>query len=176
MAPTRNQLLAAAKAFCDDFASKEDVETVLSHFSATHQCSVIEHGERSLTLPFLGQKFVGLPAIRKYYELIGELLNYANMRFSEFIVDVECSKVAVKGRATFTWIATGETWDETFAYALDFDDELMVTDQQVWADSGAAYLASTGKLREVRKVSEHRGQLLAFLRLKKSTLSFQNLT
>jgi hypothetical protein len=100
----------------------------------------------------LGQKFVGLLAIRKYFELIGELLNYADMRFSEFIVDTECGKVAVRGQATFTWTATGETWDETFAYVLDFDDEpkFKVTDQQVWADSGAAYLARTGKLGEVR--------------------------
>lgn len=60
-------------------------------------------------------------------------------------------KVSVKGQATFTWIETGQSWDETFTYSLDFDHESKVTDYQVWADSGAAYLARIGKLNEVRE-------------------------
>jgi hypothetical protein len=62
------------------------------------------------------------------------------------------SKVSVKGRAKFTWIETGQSWDETFTYSLDFDDESKVTDYQVWADSGAAFLARLGKLDGLRKV------------------------
>jgi len=60
--------------------------------------------------------------------------------------------VSVKGQAKFTWIETGQSWDETFTYSLDFDDEPKVTDYQVWADSGAAYLARLGKLDELMKV------------------------
>lgn len=65
--------------------------------------------------------------------------------------------MSVKGQAKFTWIETCQSWDETFTYSLDFDDELKVTDYQVWADSGAAYLASIGRLDEAResKVSTH---------------------
>jgi len=66
-------------------------------------------------------------------------------------VDLEASKVAVKGKARFTWVETGESWDETFSYALDFDQERKVTDYQVWADSGAAYLARVGKLEETKQ-------------------------
>lgn len=47
----------------------------------------------------------------------------------------------------------GNEWNERFAYMLDFDDEGKVTDYQVWADSGAAYLASKGQLDQSRKVS-----------------------
>lgn len=155
MAPTRNQLLHSAEALCNDFASKKDIETLLSHFSATHQCTAVEHGEPSLA-PFLGRPFVGKPAIQHYFELIAQLLIYEDMRFSEYIVDTEACKVGVKGQARFTWRDTRESWDETFCYALDFDDEGRVTDYQVWADSGAAYLARLGKLDEVRKVCEQR--------------------
>lgn len=62
-------------------------------------------------------------------------------------------KVFVKGQATFTWIKTAQSWDETFTYSLDFDDELKVTDYQVWADSGAAYLARLGKLDDLKVCS-----------------------
>lgn len=55
-------------------------------------------------------------------------------------------KVSVKGQATFTWIKTAQSWNETFTYSLDFDDELKVTDYQVWVDSGAAYLARLAQL------------------------------
>jgi hypothetical protein len=64
--------------------------------------------------------------------------------------------VSVKGRAKFTWIETGQTWDETFTYSLDFDDESKITNYQVWADSGAAYLARINKLDHVRKASVFR--------------------
>lgn len=46
-----------------------------------------------------------------------------------------------------------QSWDETFTYSLDFDDELKVTDYQVWADSGAAYLARLGKLDDLKVCS-----------------------
>ncbi|OJA07790.1 hypothetical protein AZE42_14072 [Rhizopogon vesiculosus] len=68
------------------------------------------------------------------------------MEFSEYIVDPEVQKVSVKGRAKFTWLSTEQSWDEIFTYVLDFDDDFKVTNYQVWADTGAAYLASRGQL------------------------------
>ncbi|EEB89485.1 hypothetical protein MPER_12410 [Moniliophthora perniciosa FA553] len=32
---------------------------------------------------------------------------------------------------------TSESWDENFAYMLDFDDECKITDYQVWAGFGS---------------------------------------
>jgi hypothetical protein len=54
MTVTRASLLAAAHSLCDDFAAKSDVGTLLSHFSTTHTCVAIEHGEPVLA-PFLGR-------------------------------------------------------------------------------------------------------------------------
>ncbi|EGN96790.1 hypothetical protein SERLA73DRAFT_184950 [Serpula lacrymans var. lacrymans S7.3] len=142
---SRVELLHAAQALCDDFASKKDIDTLLSHFSTTHQCTLVEHGEPFLA-PFLGRPFNGISGALMYFDLINKHLSYENMRFSEYVVDVEARKVSVKGKAKFTWIETDESWDETFAYMLDSDDELKITDYQVWADSGAAYLASKGEL------------------------------
>lgn len=152
MTVTRSELLSAAQTFCDAFAQKKDVETILSLFSVEFQPSAIEHGEASLA-PFLGKPFVGLENIKIYFETIGSLLSYEDVKFSQFVVDAEGRKVACKGKGKFTWRSTKESWDETFAYMLDFDEEGKVTDYQVWADSGAAYLARIGKLNEARKVS-----------------------
>jgi hypothetical protein len=147
---TQKQLLTSAQQFCDAFSQKEDISTLLLHFSTTHQVSVIEHGDHSLA-PFLGRLFTGRSEVQKYFEAIGSLLSYENMEFSEFVIDTDAFKVALKGKAKFTWLNTKQSWDETFAYMLDFDEEGKVTDYQVWADSGAAYLARIGKLDEVRK-------------------------
>ena len=147
---TRRQLLCAAQSLCDDFASKKDVASLLSHFSRTVQPSAIEHGE-PLLAPFLGRRFVGIGGIQSYFELLAQHLTYQNMRFSEYVVDVEERKVAVKGQAEFTWTASGDAWDETFAYVLDFDEQAKVVRYQVWADSGAAYLARIGELDRKRK-------------------------
>jgi hypothetical protein len=150
----RNQLLHAAQTFCEAFASKQDVNRVLDLFSVTHERTVIEHGEPSMA-PFLGRRFVGA-SVRKYFDIIGDLLDYDSdsMQFLEYAVDVERRKVFVRAKGRFTWRSTGESWDEMFAYLLDFDHELKVTDYQIWADSGAAYLAKLGKLDEIRKVRE----------------------
>jgi hypothetical protein len=150
MTLTRKQLLASAQRFCEAFQHKEDISTLLLHFSTTHQASVIEHGDCHLA-PFLGKSFTGLSEVQKYFEAISSLLSYENMAFSEFVVDTEACRVALKGKARFTWLSTGGSWDETFAYMLDFDEVGKVTDYQIWADSGSAYLARIGKLDEMRK-------------------------
>ncbi len=75
----------------------------------------------------------------------------------EWVIDAENRKVSVRGQARFKWIegaGEGQWWDEQFVYVLDFDDEAKVTDYQVWADSGAAYLARLGKLNELREVCQ----------------------
>ena len=68
------------------------------------------------------------------------------MHFSNYVVDTRQGKVSVRGESRFTWTTTKQGWDEVFTYALDFDEELKVKVYEVWADSGAAYLASRGEL------------------------------
>lgn len=144
---TREDLLKSAASFCSTFADKKPVEEVLSHFSTTHATSCFEHGLPTLA-PFLGRTFTK-PA--EYLGVIAKYLTYKNMKFFAYMVDVETRKVNVQGRANFTWIETDESWDEVFTYVLDFDDEAKITDWNVWADSGAAYLAKEGKLKDLEK-------------------------
>ncbi|KAH7890829.1 hypothetical protein F5I97DRAFT_1839123 [Phlebopus sp. FC_14] len=142
MTSAREQLLSAAKALCDDFSQQKSTETILSHFSST-QCTALEYGLPALA-PFLGRPFNGCDGVREYFSIIASILTYEDMHFSDYFVDIEVRKVSVKGRATFTWKSTGKSWEEVFAYVLDFDAEDKVTKYQVWADTGAAYLASKG--------------------------------
>jgi len=148
MSPTRKHLLDAAQQFCDAFANK-DVDAILSLFSTTHEISAIEYGDPVLA-PFLGKAFVGKAGVQQYFDLIGSLLSYENISFSEYVVDPEAIKVSVKGKGEFTWLGTDQSWSETFTYTLDFDDELKVVQYQVWADSGSAYLARIGKLEKAK--------------------------
>ena len=158
MSPTRSQLLASAQALCAAFASKASLDDLLSHFSTTHQVSAHEHG-LPLLAPFLGRTFSGLTgpnSVEAYFKLLQQLLTYDHMSFSEWTVDAEARKVCTKGKARFTWVngrGNGQWWDEEFIYMLDFDEEGKVTAYQVWADSGAAYLAMQGDLNAKREVS-----------------------
>ncbi|KAI2626562.1 hypothetical protein GGR54DRAFT_476577 [Hypoxylon sp. NC1633] len=145
----RADLLEAATAFCNSFASQAPPDTILAHFSSSPDTLAIEHGQRALA-PFLGREYRGLQGVRAYLETVASCLTYADMRFSDYIVDAAADRVAVRGAATFTWTATGESWDEVFAYALTFDEQRKLLRYEVWADSGAAYLASQGRLKELR--------------------------
>ena len=145
---TRGQLLNAARVLCDDFAQKRDLDVIMSHFSTTQPCIVLEHGLPAFA-PFLGRPFRGHEGLREYFSLIASLLDYENMCFSDYFVDLDVRKVSVKGKARFTWKSTNESWNEVFVYVLDFDDENRVYSYQVWADTAAAYLAMKGQLGEV---------------------------
>lgn len=84
----REKLHRAAKALCEDFAAKKDVETLLSHFSKTYDCTAIEHGEQALA-PFLGRPYKHIAGVKAYFLQLAELLTYEDMRFSEWIVDTQ---------------------------------------------------------------------------------------
>ncbi|KAI1808767.1 hypothetical protein F4811DRAFT_183907 [Daldinia bambusicola] len=150
----RTDLLHAATAFCESFAQKKSPDEILSHFSTSSaDISAYEHGLEELA-PFLGREFRGRDGVREYFDTISSCLSYEDMRFADYVVDAAENRVAVRGAARFTWTATGESWDEVFAYALKFDDQHKVTSYEVWADSGAAYLASKGQLKELKSGSK----------------------
>ncbi|KZT63907.1 hypothetical protein DAEQUDRAFT_770162 [Daedalea quercina L-15889] len=157
-ASARSRLLASAQALCNAFASHASVDELLSHFSNTHSITAIEHGEPFLA-PFI-REFTGRNgpmSVPAYFSLLQKHIKYENMTFGDWVVDAEARKVSTRGTATFTWIegpGEGQSWDEYFVYMLDFDDEGKVTDYQVWADSGAAYLAGRGELSAKQKEYE----------------------
>ena len=154
---TRSRLLTAASAFCNAFASQAPIDEILSHFSTTHAVSAREHG-LPLLAPFLGRQFSGLRgpnSVEAYFQLLQKYLKYEDMSFGHWVIDSEAARVSCQGRAKFIWAeggGEGQYWEEQFAYILDFDQDGKVTDYQVWADSGAAYLARTAILKETLKV------------------------
>jgi hypothetical protein len=154
MASTRQKLVQATQRFCDAFANKAGISAIMTHFSQTENIIAYEHGNRALA-PFLGRSFEGVNGVKKYFKIIGSLLAYEDIRFGEFVVDTEERKVAVRGWGQFTWLETRESWNEVFAYVLDFDEGEKIVRYQVWADSGAAYLARIGKLKEIEEGEGH---------------------
>lgn len=143
----RRHLLASAESFCNALASQADLETILSHFSTSYTPVAHEHGLKQLA-PFLGRSFLGIEGIKEYFGLLQKYLKYENMGFKNYIVDTSEDHVSVEGHARFTWQSTGQGWNEIFTYQLAFDTQGKVISYHIWADSGAAYLASKGLLDE----------------------------
>lgn len=146
MSDNRNMLLSSAKAFCDAFATEKPLDEILEYFSTEEEPVAIEHGLQQLT-PFTGRSFRGIGGIKDYFGIISGLLSYEGMRFSDYFVDTVESKVSVRGQATFTWKETSNRWPEIFTYVLHFDAKQKVKKYEVWADTGAAYLACKGELQ-----------------------------
>lgn len=144
----RQQLLEAAQTFCNSFASQKPPEDIFSLFSTSPDVTALEHGLPQLA-PFLGREYKGQDGIKKYFLMISSHLTYENMRFGNYIVDEVESQVSVRGEARFTWISSGQSWDEVFTYVLAFDEDAKVLKYEIWADSGAAYLAGRGELSDL---------------------------
>jgi hypothetical protein len=137
----RVNLLRTARSLCESFANKEPLDTILQHFSSNVVC--LEHGLQNNSLPFLGREFEGQQGAKEYFTILSNLLDHDKMSFRDYVVDVESSIVCVRGEATFTFKSTCQSWNEVFTYRLAFDDlGDKIKIYEVWADSGAAYLAS----------------------------------
>ncbi|KAK3399268.1 hypothetical protein B0T20DRAFT_452798 [Sordaria brevicollis] len=145
---TRQTLLSAAEQFCSAFASQSPPSEILEkHFtSKTNDIIVLEHGLSRLA-PFLGREYKGKDGVLEYMKTIADQLSFEDMKFGNYIVDTETQKVSVTGQARFTNNKTGQGWDEVFTYVLEFDQEEKVKKYEIWADSGAAYLAGRGELK-----------------------------
>ncbi|CAB9504476.1 expressed unknown protein [Seminavis robusta] len=143
----REALLHHSKALCTAFANHDSMDQIVQCFSSTRANDIrcFEHGLQRLA-PFLGRSFQGVDGLKEYFAIIADLLSYETMEFSDYIVDVEERVVSVRGKAKFTWKSTGNSWDEVFIYRLQLDEDGKVIVYEVWADSGAAYLASKGEL------------------------------
>lgn len=146
----RATLLSAAESFCNAFASQKPLDDILAHFSTTHDIMAHEHGLQQLA-PFLGRQYTGHQGVKEYFETLASYLSYEHMKFSTYVVDAAENRVSVRGEATFTWTRTGQSWDEIFTYVLALDEDGKVVKYEVWADSGAAYLASKGQLDALRQ-------------------------
>jgi hypothetical protein len=143
----RDVLLHYPKILCAAFACHGPMEEILACFSSSESDGILclEHGLSRLA-PFLGNAFRGSVGVKEYFGIIANLLSYEKMQFSDYIVDGDERVVSVRGQARFTWKSTGNSWDEVFIYRLQLDAEGKIKVYEVWADSGAAYLASKGEL------------------------------
>ncbi|CAG8025897.1 unnamed protein product [Penicillium olsonii] len=144
-----------------DALTKSEGPDILSTFTTSPKPLAHEHGLPQLA-PFLGRSFHGQEGISAYFDLLSTYLQIENMKFEPeetWVIDESCMAIALRGTATFTWKETQHSWEETFAYRIkvaeDVSDDsekngsLKVCEYQIWADTGAAYLASLGNLDDM---------------------------
>mmetsp|Transcript_33194 Transcript_33194/g.37006 ORF Transcript_33194/g.37006 Transcript_33194/m.37006 type:complete len:165 (-) Transcript_33194:121-615(-) len=141
---SREQLLRSTEILCDVFANHGTIEEIISCFSTVQsdQIHLFEHGLSELELPFVGRSFYGIQGIKDYFTIISQTLDYENMSFCDYSIDEKLKVISVRGKAKFIWKSTGKSWNEIFIYRIQLDKEGKILIYEVWADSGAAYLAS----------------------------------
>ena len=110
---------------------------------------IFEHGLPELA-PFIGRSFYGIQGITDYFTIISNTLEYENMYFYDYTVDIETKVVSVRGKAKFIWKSTKKYWNEIFIYRIQLDNEYKILIYEVWADTGAAYLASQQSINQAR--------------------------
>ncbi|KAL4918577.1 hypothetical protein BDW62DRAFT_200705 [Aspergillus aurantiobrunneus] len=157
---TRTSLTTATKSLCTAFSTSAPLPTLLSTFTSTPPPRIHEHGLPSLA-PFLGRTFSDRDGLTEYFNLLAESLTVEDMGFDEegsWAVDTETGVVCLRGRARFASKRTGEKWVETFIYRITLAEEQEVDGREggvkvrvyeIWADTGAAYLAGRGELKDL---------------------------
>lgn len=153
-------LLRRARSLCEDIVNEtSSPERILEHFSRSshdddddeNEILCIQHhghgqGQHPM-LPFLEREFRGRDGAKEYFDLVSRSMSREGVRFSEYLVDddAEGLSVLVRGEATVTWRATGQTYDEKLAIHLRFDERgEKVVRFEAWADGLAKskYLAA----------------------------------
>ncbi|KAB8237049.1 uncharacterized protein BDW43DRAFT_229575 [Aspergillus alliaceus] len=147
----RESLTSRVRTLCANFSTASPLPTLLSNFTKTPPPTALEHGLPQLA-PFLGRPFTGHEGLTTYFGLLADYLTIEQMDFEpedNWVVDERAMAVSLRGKARFKWKETGQAWDETFAYRIELKEELgevKVVVYEVWADTGAAYLARVGGL------------------------------
>jgi len=141
----KKMLIAAAKELCEAFAQGKPIPELLDFFTE-HEAIAIEHGHPSIA-PWLGREYIGHQEIGEYFQMVADNLSFQDMKFGDWFVDEDKLRVGVKGKARWTYKKTGKSWDEKFAYVLDYAEgeterepcvrEVKLRKYAVWADSGA---------------------------------------
>lgn len=146
----RQQLLKNARSLCVSICMKAPVDEYLEHFAPDEEgVSAVEHGLGSMYLaPYVGQIFEGRSGVREYFGWKREIVKTISLRFEEYVVDDEAGVVSVRCRGKFLWRETQNEWEEVSTARLTFGEKGMVTKFEWWGDTGAAFLASRGKLRK----------------------------
>ncbi|KAL4764439.1 uncharacterized protein BDW70DRAFT_157084 [Aspergillus foveolatus] len=153
---SRATLTHATHPLLDAFATSSDLTTLLNTFTTIPPPTVHEYGLPQLA-PFLGRTFTGRDQVEEYFTLLNEHLRIESMRFEdekEWAVDLETGIVCLKGHARFVSKESEEGWDEVFIYRIGLVEdeeikEVKVRNYEVWADTGAAYLAAKGELKRL---------------------------
>ncbi|KAJ5613606.1 hypothetical protein N7528_007260 [Penicillium herquei] len=155
----RSTLVDSVNALLSAFTSSNPpIPSIVSAFTTVPTPFIHEHGLPQLA-PFLGHTFSGVEGISEYFETLSQTLNIHSMVFEpdpEWLVDLTNLCVTLRGTARFEWKDTKNSWSETFIYrialATDTSDDqekrgrILISEYQVWADTGAAYLARMGQL------------------------------
>ncbi|KAL4754884.1 hypothetical protein BDW72DRAFT_189858 [Aspergillus terricola var. indicus] len=153
---SRATLIHATHSLLDAFATSSDLTTLLNTFTTVPPPTAHEHGLPQLA-PFLGRTFTGRDQVEEYFTLLNEHLRIESMRFDdekEWAVDLETDVICLKGHARFVSKESEEGWDEVFIYRIGLVEdedmkEVKVRNYEVWADTGAAYLAAKGELKRL---------------------------
>ncbi|KAJ5639681.1 uncharacterized protein N7484_007543 [Penicillium longicatenatum] len=154
----RSTLTGPIQSLLATLVTPNPISTITSTFTTQPAPIAHEHGLQQLA-PFLGRTFTGIDGISEYFDTMISTLEIKSMKFepeSNWLVDDTNMAVCLRGTATFIWRETGQSWDETFVYRValardtsedkDKQGRLLVSEYQVWADTGAAYLARIGGL------------------------------
>ncbi|KAL4923508.1 uncharacterized protein BDV17DRAFT_296290 [Aspergillus undulatus] len=161
-AHTRQSLTRATQSLLNAFSSGADTPTLLSTFTANPAPQILEHGLRQLA-PFLDRPFTGQSEVKQYFTILNEHLGIESVDLDDesfWVVDTETMVVCLRGNARFVSKRTGQKWDEVFIYRIEIAEEgkedaegraeLKVRKYEVWADTGAAYLAMRGELEGLK--------------------------
>lgn len=176
MPTPRPVLLSPIHSLISAFSSGASTAVIIAHFTSSPTPLVHEHGSPLFQpfLPFLGRDFAGLAGVAEYFDILAQYLSYSDMTFDDeddWVVDPQNLTVCLRGRAKFTYKSTGESWLETFTWRvtlsedltsesvpnIDAGEGLKVQEYRVWADTGAAFLASRGQLKDLELLKGGQG-------------------
>ncbi|KAL4873539.1 hypothetical protein BDV12DRAFT_80300 [Aspergillus spectabilis] len=157
----RTPLINATSALTTAFASRAPLGTLVSQFTVLPAAQAREHGHPKLGT-FMGHTFIGHKGVGEYFNLVEKQMRLREIIFddeSDWVVDTEKSVVCLRGKARWQDKLSEEEWDEIFAYRVALAEEeseqskekgeLKVRFYEVWADTGAAFLANGGSLRHL---------------------------
>jgi hypothetical protein len=121
---SQSQLLQAANRFLAALSSPSSTSRILLSFFSTIQSVTLDHSPSNTHFPQYSMPFVGLHAVRSYFDLIS--MHYTRVSVTTHTTHVYSaySRVAATASIVWRWNSSGHIWTEDIHCTFEFDNAL----------------------------------------------------
>lgn len=120
----QDQLIHAANSFLAALSNPTRNSRMLLSYFSTRQTVTLDHSPSVTQYPQYSAPFIGLSAVRSYFDLIAMHYTVVSVATHSFQAFASQSRVVSISSIQWRWRSSGNTWTEDVSCTFEYDEQL----------------------------------------------------